>query len=166
MMNLQPKFENFTERKVAGIGAKFISVMSPDHDNQVVIPKLWDEFFHCKEEIKDKQGQRAIGLIAAITPPEVKSHPYELFYMAGVEVLDLNNIPPGMTSKIVPAGNYAIFTHRGPIVKIGETMQYIYQTWLPQSGKKLRKAAELEFYDKRFNPTSDTSEMEICIPIE
>jgi AraC family transcriptional regulator len=155
---MQPKFEAFNERRVLGVGGKFISVLSPERNNHIVIPKLWDEFINRKQEVKDQQGDYTIGLIAAIIPPEVKSHPFELFYMACVEVQDVNNI--------IPAGNYAVFTHRGPIARIGETMKYIYQTWLPQSGKKLRKAAELEFYDKRFNPISETSEMEVCIPIE
>jgi AraC family transcriptional regulator len=165
-MEQQAVIKNMPERKVIGMGAKFISVMSPEKNNQLVIPRLWQAYMQRQEEIKNRDKRFSLGLISAVLPVETKSHPYELYYMACAEVPDTNHIPAGMEAKTVPAGNYAVFQHHGPVNRIGETLNYIYQKWLPQSGQKIRKAPEIEIYDERFNPTSETSEMDICIPVE
>ncbi len=70
-----------------------------------------------------------------------------------------------MTSMKVPAGRYAVFTHKGKVELIGHTMNYIYGFWLPGSGVELREAPDLEIYDERFNPHSDNSELDIWIPV-
>ena len=165
-MALQPKFITLSEKKVIGISGKFISIMSEEHNNDIVIPQLWDTYIKRRNEIEGAVAEYDLGVISPVLPPDTKTHPAEMLYMAGTEVNSLDNVPAGMTAKTIPAGNYAVFTHRGPINKFADTMLYIFDQWLPTSGKQIRKAPELEIYDHRFNPTADDSEMEICIPVE
>lgn len=165
-MPLQPTFKTLPEKKVIGMGAKFISITSPDKNNMIVIPQLWDVYIKRRNEIKGAVTEFDLGVISAIIPPETKSHPAEMSYIACTEVTNFDNLPDGMISRTIPAGNYAVFTHHGRISKFGDTMNYIFETWLPTSGKQIRKAPELEMYDHRFNPNADDSEMEICIPID
>ena len=58
-----------------------------------------------------------------------------------------------------------MFTHKGKLDTLEHTMNYIYGSWLPKSGEHLREAPDLEVYDQRIAPNSDTSELDIDIPI-
>ena len=89
------------------------------------------------------------------------------FYLAGVEVTSLDEVPVQAAAKIVPAGTYAVFTYTGPLPgTLPELFQYAYQQWLPQSGYAAAGPYDLERYDERFlGPASADSVMEICIPI-
>ncbi len=44
----------------------------------------------------------------------------------------------GVKSGIIPSGRCAIAIHKGSHDTIGDTVYYLYQKWLPDSGKDLR----------------------------
>lgn len=163
-ISMQPFFKHIEEKKVIGMGSKFISTLSPDHDNEKVIPALWDKYISRSHEIPSRLGSVNFGI--CFKDGAAKSHPDECCYIAGAEVKSLDKIPGGMMAMTIPAGKYAIFTHKGRLEKLSFTMKYIYGSWLPKSGEKLRDAPDLEIYDQRFNPDSEDSEFDICIPIE
>ncbi len=164
-VNMEPVFKELGEIKVIGLTAKFISVMSPEKNNMVVIPALWGKYAKRATEIKSRKSWVDMG-VCICQPENERSHPDECLYMAATEVTDTTDVPEGMTSMIIPAGKYAMFTHKGAVSKIGLTVSYIYGSWLPKSGQKLREAADLEMYDSRFNPDSDEFELSLYIPIE
>lgn len=88
------------------------------------------------------------------------------YYFASVEVRDLENIPEGLISKIIPESNYAIFDEK----KRGEIAGpngYAYKIWLPTSGKELNQAipGDFEFYTDRHN-IGPNSPCKIYIPIK
>ncbi len=66
------------------------------------------------------------------------------FYMAGFETDSLDDIPPSMVGKIIPAHSYARFIHKGPADNITMTLDYIYQTWMPKSGCCIPFGYEIE----------------------
>lgn len=164
--NMQPVFKSCNEFVVIGLGSPMISVLSPEKNNHIIIPRLWRQFLRRKTEIKHVLNQTSLGVCMPIPVHEKKSHPDECYYMACMQVSNTDEIPQGMVAKVVAAGNYAVFTHKGTLEKVDFTMNYIYGSWLPKSGKKLRMAADLEVYDHRFDPESDHSEFEIYIPVE
>ena len=86
--------------------------------------------------------------------------------MAARPVDSLDDIPDGMVGRTVPEGSYAVFTHVGRLDTLGRTMNYIYGSWVPNSGYELRPGPDLELYDDRFDPASETSEMDIYIPVK
>jgi AraC family transcriptional regulator len=87
--------------------------------------------------------------------------------MAALPVSDINVVPEGMISRTIPASKYAVFTSKGPLANLSKTYNYIYGTWLPQSGCKLSQSSDFEFYDERFDPNNDEkSEVDIYIPIQ
>jgi AraC family transcriptional regulator len=165
-INMQPVIKHVDEKKVVGMGASFISVLSPEANNQKVIGELWGQYNPRGPEIKARLSWADIGVITCLGGESEKSHPNEMFYVAGTEVKSTEEIPAGMVALTIPAGTYAVFTHKGKIQKIDMTMKYIYGSWLPKSGKKLREAPELEIYDQRFKHDSDDSELDIYIPIQ
>lgn len=164
--NMQPVFKNCEEFTVIGIGSPMISVLSPEKNNHIVIPSLWRQFMRRKSEIKQAIHQFSYGICMPLSQSEKKTHPDECYYIACMQVSHTNEIPNGMVSKVIPASEYAVFTHHGALEKVDFTMNYIYGSWLPKSGKKLRMTADFEVYDHRFDPESDTSEFDIYIPIE
>lgn len=165
-INMQPVFKRLPQLNVIGIGVKFISILSPEKNNHLVIPKLWDYYYSRLNEISDKSIPVHFGICMPLDKNEQKSHPEECFYLACTEFNNSNPIPDGMITKSIPAGEYAVFTHRGDLNKLEHTMNYIYGAWLPKSGKKLREAPDLEFYDERFNLNIPESEFDIYIPIQ
>jgi len=165
-VTMQPQFVTLEEKKIIGIGTTFISILSPEKNNHIVIPKLWDKYLKRTGEIKNRKNDFSIGLCEYIADKTQKKHPDECLYMAGVEVSDFSFVPEEMTSKIIPAGRYAIFTHKGTLDKLEHTMNYIFGSWLPKSGEELRDAPDLELYDHRFKHDSENSEIDIYIPIK
>lgn len=165
-MTMEPKFVTFAEKKVVGLGTNFISILSKDKNNYTVIPALWDRYLPLAKQIKHRVGRTDYGICEAIADKAKKSHPDELFYMACTEVTDFSEVPKDFMTKTIPAGRYAVFTHKGSLDRLQQTMSYIYGSWLPKAGVELRPAPDLEIYDQRFNPSLETSEMDICVPVK
>lgn len=162
---MQPVIKKIGELKVVGPGSRYVCILSPDATSETVIPKLWDNLIQRMGEIRHAVGETTYGLSEAIAESE-RSHPEEFYYIAAQPVESLDDIPEGMECRTVPEGTYAVFTHVGRLDTLGETINYIHGSWAPNSGYELRPGPELELYDKRFDPASDTSEMEICIPVK
>jgi AraC family transcriptional regulator len=149
---------------VVGAEASFLSSLSPEANNLKVIGALWDGFLHDSRRIANRVGKEMYGIIYA-RPATERMHPHELQYIAAVAVTSATKIPDGMVAYTVPAGTFAVFTHRGPIHRIGETMQTIYREWLPQSAYRHAGTADVEVYDQRFHLNDDDSEMDYWMPI-
>ncbi len=86
-------------------------------------------------------------------------------YVAGHEVTKVDNLPEGMVSKIVPAGKWLVFEHKGKLDTLGNTYKYIHTQYIPDS--KFEPAGmDIEYYGDRFIPDSDDSIFEIWIKIK
>jgi AraC family transcriptional regulator len=162
---MQPKFIELPEKKVVGLGTKFISILSPQKNNSTVIPRLWHQFVNQEATIKRKAGGPSYGLVEMLPESAGKSNKDEMFYIACVEVTEFDSVPAGMVQRVIPAGKYAVFTHTGKLDRLEQTMKGIYITWLANSGIKLRKAPHLELYDHRFNLGADNSEFDILLAV-
>ena len=165
-LTMEPKILELNEMKLVGIGSNFISVLSPDKNNHVVIPQLWDRYLKRCKEIDERVSRVDYGLCDRISEETQRTHPDECFYMACAEVASFDSVPEGMETRVVPGGRYAVFTHTGTLDHLEHTMNFIYGSWLPKSGEELRDAPDLERYDERFKPDSEESELDIFIPLK
>lgn len=90
----------------------------------------------------------------------------DIYYFAAVEVTEIDDVPEGLTSKIVPKSEYAVFSEkrRG---EVGGPEGYAYTTWLPGSGRQLNVeiSGDFEVYQSRYN-IGPECECEIYIPIK
>ena len=147
-----------------GIETPFIGALSPDANNFDVIPALWHQFINRIGEVENRSDDADFGLV--LTPPVgERSHPDELLYVAGTVVHEVSSVPEGMVSHEVPATTYAVFTHRGPIANLPETIRFAMEEWLPRSGYRWNMI-EVERYDHRFSIESpQESEMETWLGI-
>lgn len=165
---MEPTLQNFPALTLVGIGGNFISVLSPERNNHLIIPPLWEEFCQRQGEIAGQSADaHSVGCVICPTDIDPSGRPGECRYIACAEVtVPPAALPEGMEVRVVPAGRYAVFVHRGPIERLGETLRYVYETWLPHSGEQSRDAPELEFYGEKFHPTAEDSEMTFCLPIQ
>jgi len=62
--------------------------------------------------------------------------------------------------------SYAVFEHRGGLNGFQLTNQYIWGTWLPQSGYELAPASDLEVYPGEFRPDRNDVPIEIWVPLQ
>ncbi len=160
----EPRILEQPALQFVGLETPFIHIRSPDANSHQVIGPLWESFLPRAGEIADRQGGALYGVIYGREEAE-RSHPHELQYIAGALVGSAEQLPEGMVTYTVPAASYAAFTHRGEITKIGETIDHIYDGWLPASAYKHAEVADIELYDSRFRQDS-SSEMEYWISIE
>lgn len=164
---VEPSITELPEMTVVGYGANFICIMSPDRNNEKIISPLWDRFFEDSHLIKNRTSKRTIGYCIPLERSNSpRNHADECYYMACAEIGNRNEIPSGMEVRSVSSGKYAIFTHKGKLDQLEYTLRYIYGPWLLKSKAQLRNEPDLEIYDQRFNPDSEDSEFDICIPIE
>lgn len=161
---MQPEIIEKPAMTFVGVETPFLHGLSPETNNFKVIPPLWDNLFHRASEIPNRVGKATYGIIYG-RPESERSHPHELQYIAAVQVSSMSKLPEGMVSRTIPAGRFAMFIHRGPIAKIGETCREIYREWLPKSAWQHAEIADIELYDHRFNCEGDDSEMEYWISV-
>ena len=161
---IEPKIVQKEAFTVVGMEEPFIGALSPDANNFEVIPALWHRFMNRVGEVENRSDEAAYGLV--ITRPETeRSHPNELMYVAGVVVCEEGSLPECMVSHEVPASTVAVFTHRGPIANLTETIREAMEVWLPRSGYRWN-LIEVERYDHRFSIESpEESEMETWLGI-
>jgi len=58
-----------------------------------------------------------------------------------------------MVSIEIPAATYAKFTHKGVVKNLNNTANYIYSSWLLQSGRPHTGGADLEIYGAEYHPS-------------
>lgn len=86
---------------------------------------------------------------------------------AAVEVTELGPMPMDMESITLSEGKYAVFVHHGTMQSFPKTLQYIYQSWLPQSEYELDSRPHFEIMgDKYLGPNDPNSEEEVWIPVK
>jgi AraC family transcriptional regulator len=128
------------------VGLPFTGLLShepfEDGTNNEIGDK-WDEFSARGAEVKHVSGA-AVGLCFGM--PNDK----EPWYIAGVEVERVDEIPDGMVSRSVPAQKYAVFACT--LETLGQTYRYINEEWQPKSGYERAPAADFEYYDGPFDP--------------
>ena len=83
-----------------------------------------------------------------------------------VEVEDFNDLPEGMQTFILPQGKYAVFLHKGSASEGYKTFQWIFESWLPNSGYEIANRPHFEILGEKYKNNSPASEEEIWIPIK
>ena len=137
-------------------------------DNKREIREAWDILLRYENRITNKtcSGIRA-GICAGI---ELYTEEFfdtgKFFYMPAIQVETLDEIPLEMTAKIIPASKYAVFTHKGYAHTVSDTITAAYDSWLAEAGLTAGRSYDFEYYDDRFIPDSELSEIDVYIPVK
>lgn len=154
--------EIYTQRAMTFVGMKtqFYGIESEKNNLAVKLPELWDEFLPRMDDIDNRITELSYGLIQ-----QGKEKDDRLEYYAAVEVSHIESLPEGMVSFCVPESSYAKFQHRGQPLTVNNTVNYIYSSWLLQSGKRHTYAPDMEIYGHEYIPDSDDCIIYYAIPI-
>ncbi|RON53023.1 GyrI-like domain-containing protein [Pseudomonas frederiksbergensis] len=139
---------------IAGLGGRFTQETSKK------IPELWEKFI---PEIGKIPGQKSEVTYGICCNPDGMGG-FE--YIAGVEISKLDDLPDKYRWVEVQPQHYAVFEHKGSLDTLPQTFQYIWKTWLPQSGRAAADAPEFERYSEDFNPKLKTGVLEIWLPLK
>ncbi len=154
--------EIYTQKKMQLVGLKtnFYSVDSEKNNIGKKLPPLWDAFISRIDEVKNVVPGACYGIIQ-----QTKAKTDLLEYYAAIEVTKVGTLPKDMVSVEIPSSTYAKFTHQGEVKNIDKTVNYIYSSWLIQSGKRHTYSADLEIYGADYDP-SPNGKIHYAIPIE
>lgn len=156
-VSLEPIFETQDEASFVGLDTEFFGSDSERNNIGDKLPPLWDAFMARIHEVTPRDEGLAFGVIR-------RDDQNVLRYLAGARVHH-NNTPKAMLRIHVPRARYAIFEHHGRNTSLDHTVNYIYSSWLFQSGMRHTYAPDLEIYDHRFLPNSDDSVFLYAIPV-
>jgi len=159
-ISLKPEIINHEKMQLVGLKTRFYSIDSEKNNIADKLPPLWGSFLKRIDEINFRISGQAYGIVQ-----QTQEKTDLLEYYAAIEVSKIESIPADMECIEIPATQYAKFTHKGNVTKINNTVNYIYSSWLIQSGKRHSYAADLEIYDDDYIPNSDQSIMYYAIPI-
>lgn len=156
------KITGKNEFLIIGMSLQFES-NSPEASKR--IPELWRKFTARIREIQGVKSNVCYGICACVSG----STGDRFEYTAGIEVSDIQSIPQDMIGKTIPASKYVVFTHKGSLTRLCETLDNIFKVWLPASEYKRNKnIPDFEYYDCRFNPKNpedENSEFDIYVPV-
>jgi AraC family transcriptional regulator len=155
----EPRFVNGRPLLIAGLRNRYEAGAM---DN---IAAQWQRFVPHIGKIPQQAGQAAYGVCWQTSDGEA------IEYLSGVEVTGFSGLRSEFTVVSIPAHRYAIFPHGEHVSKLRETVDAIFNQWLPESGYDAPvDAAEtpgfLERYSQEFDPKTGTGGMELWVPID
>lgn len=127
---------------------------------------LWEQFMPQRHQIEDRIGTEVFSVQRYPEKYFQKFNPVLFFEKwAAVAVPEGSAVPEGFQSMTIESGLYAIFEHEGAVGTL-ETIQYIYEKWLPRSGYKLAERPHFERLPEDYKDQGDQAYETIYIPIE
>ena len=128
---------------------------------------LWQSFMPRRHEITSRTNLDRYSVQLYDNGLNVESFsPTTVFEKwAAVEVTEGANVPEGMASLIIPAGQYAVFIHQGLPAAFPKTAQYIYGQWLPRAAYQLDDRPHFEVLGPDYRPDDPQAQEEVWIPI-
>lgn len=159
-VSLVPELRQQPAMTLVGMKTGFYGVDSEKNNIADRLPPLWQSFLQRLQEVETSIGGTCYGIIQ-----QTMADSERLDYYAAVAVHDSNNLPDGMVRVDIPESRYAFFEHRGEVLLIDSTVNYIYSSWLLNSGHRHTCGPDLEVYGADYHPVSAESVMGYAIPI-
>ena len=156
-----PVIKKLSQKKLIG---KCLS-MSLTNDRT---PELFKSFMPHKKEISNTVGNEVL-CIRVYDPSYdfINFDPSASFdKWAAVEVTNTDTLPAEMETYILPAGLYAVFTHKGSSNDISP-FKFIFGTWLPNEREyELDNRPHFEILGEKYKNNDVNSEEEIWVPVK
>ena len=136
-------------------------------DNE--IGRVWQRFTKFHRENPDRIRHEItpfVGYEVCIANEETNQFGhFEVF--VGVEVTEIEEVPPTLSMKMLPPSTYAVFTIQGKMIA-SDWYYDLAQAWLPEAGLKQIGDFNFQVYDQRFKGMDrlEESAIDVYIPIE
>jgi len=126
--------------------------------------KAWERFQVVGETVHGRVDPKVCYGLEVYNAASMTDHQW--IYMPAVEVANLADLPGPLFGKVLPAGDYAVFTAAKGLDSISETFRYAYYTWLPGSDYEVAGCYDFELYDEaRFFGPGPESKIDLYIPV-
>ena len=152
---MEPEIVIRSEMKVIGIASSY-------QDEDLNLETLWSAFRPSVSQITNRVGTDAFGIYEEY---HEKEDNVGLRYICSVEVADFDNVPEGMTPRIIPEHLYVAFRHQGPLSFLPETLKYIWGSWLPKSNYEYVEKPDFELYAPGTQPEDTDKILFLYIPV-
>jgi AraC family transcriptional regulator len=157
---MEARIENLAEKKLIGNYIKMNFI-----ENKTF--QLWNGFMPRRKEIKNSIDSNLYSLEVFSVGHFDNFDPGNTFQKwAAIEVSDFEEIPSEMETLIIPAGLYAVFTHKGPASEGHKTYHSIFVEWLPDSEYKVDERPHFAIMGEKYKKEDPNSEEDIWIPIK
>jgi AraC family transcriptional regulator len=158
---MNPKIIDSPERKFVGMKLEMTYA-----DNKT--GQLWETFMARRYEVKNRIQKGYFSLQGTDSAFTMYDRTFDGPFVkwALVEVSRFDEVPKGMETFVLPAGQYAVFNHKGNSIPVFiAKVQKILSDWLPSSGYQLDNRPDFEVLEEntRNNPEA---EEEIWVPIK
>jgi AraC family transcriptional regulator len=127
------------------------------------ITMLWKEFMARLPEIENRVAD---DVCYGFETFEGSTEPGEFVYIASVQVRDLDEIPAGMVSRVVPSTRYAAFAIPAVVTEIPKAICDIYERRLPESRLEPTGDWDFEYYDRDFAPDTAEGRLYLYVPVK
>lgn len=147
-----------------------VGINSLISENYNLIWLMWERLLQSHETIENKTDPTiGIGISFGFEYIENEDKTVESIYyhLVGMPVSSVGSLPQGMSWYRIPAGSYAVFTHKGPMTGLSDTYNYIFNEWLPGADYQYDpEKVDFEWYDSRFQENDENSEFDIYVPVK
>lgn len=128
---------------------------------------LWQSFMPARQQIQNRVDSSYYSMQIYPSRFDYSSFNSDIKFTkwAAVEVADHDHIPSQMEGYTLEAGTYGVFTHVGPASKFEQSIRYIHEIWLPESGYEIDERERFEILGEGYNPLDEKATEEIWIPI-
>ena len=155
---MEPKFVDLPEFSVVGLTGQYVVGKTEG------VPALWMKFVQQWQRAKRPFPKVSYG-VCYDESEGADGEALPFTYMAAFALDADDPAPEGLETRSVPANQYAVFTHRGPVMAIQDTYTAIFGTWLPPSGYRRAEGPDFELYDERFDEEEMSGEIDIYVPV-
>jgi len=153
-----PRFEDGKTMLIAGLSRRY---SYKDMEEAFTgIPAQWQRIAPQLDRIPGRIGNISYGVCCNIIPGD------GFRYLCGAEVADKFVLPNGFDTERLPAKRYAVFNHADHISQIRNTIDAIWNKWLPQSEYEPAGDFFIEHYGKSFDPQTGMGGVDILVPVE
>lgn len=150
----RPRFENGKDLIIAGMKQTYMFVSRSN------IPSQWERFAPHIGRIPGQVGKAAYGVCSSYKGQGGFN------YMSGVEVTSADDLPSEYSTLTISPQRYAVFAHEAHVSEIPNTIDRIWNKWLPDSGLKAADSPCYERYTEKFDSKTGTGGMEIWVPLQ
>lgn len=127
--------------------------------NNAGIPAQWESFNRREQDLPDRQGNCAYGVVHNIDDDG------NFEYLCAMEVSQFDRVPTDLYTLRLASCRYAAFFHAGHISEIQAVCQSAWADWIPNSEHEAVDAPFLEVYSASFDPGTGYGGFEIWIPV-
>lgn len=152
---MEPQIITRPEVKIVGVARQY-------EEEDLDIDTLWSAFRPNVNKIKNRVGSDAFGIHEEYQEGETS---VGFHYICAVAVSDLNDVPGGMISRVIPEHLYAVFQHKGALSSLPDTLKYIWGSWLPKSKYEYVEQPDFELYAPATQAGSAEKILFLHIPI-